>query len=246
MARARNIKPSFFTNDKLADCNHATRLLFIGLWTIADREGRLEDRPKKIKAELMPYDDLNVDLMLNTLWQMGFIVRYKHEDKSYIHILNFKKHQNPHIKEQASTIPAPDMHGASMEVATPLTESLLLIPDSLLPIDSGETIVSPKIKKIGIDDLSVDHISDWLAEKRTQGKYTHHDENFILERFKDYCKSKGKRYNDYIAAYRNAFEWDSCQPKQRKGGDPATNAFNAAQSIIARRNAAAGIGQGSE
>ena len=37
MARARNIKPGFFTNDVLADCDPLARLLFAGLWTVADR-----------------------------------------------------------------------------------------------------------------------------------------------------------------------------------------------------------------
>ena len=48
MARARNIKPGFFANDLLVDLPFEVRLLFIGLWTIADRAGRLCDRPKKI------------------------------------------------------------------------------------------------------------------------------------------------------------------------------------------------------
>ena len=100
-------------------------------------------------------------------------------------------------------------------------------------------------KKISLDELSVDHIAQWLMEKRTIGKYLCHDEHYILERFKDYCRSKGKRYNDYVAAYRNAFEWDTCQPKP-KGTDPASKAFTAAQSIIAKRNAAAGIGGSAE
>jgi len=32
------------------------RLLYPGLWMLADREGRLEDRPLRIKAEILPYD----------------------------------------------------------------------------------------------------------------------------------------------------------------------------------------------
>jgi hypothetical protein len=49
MARARNIKPAFFKNEQLVELGMSTRLLFIGLWCLADREGRLEDRPKRIK-----------------------------------------------------------------------------------------------------------------------------------------------------------------------------------------------------
>jgi hypothetical protein len=50
MPRTRQIKPGFFKNDELAELPIEARLLFAGLWTIADREGRLEDRPKKIKG----------------------------------------------------------------------------------------------------------------------------------------------------------------------------------------------------
>lgn len=56
MARARNIKPSFFTNLELGECSPLARLLFIGLWCIADRKGRLEDKPKQIKIQTIPYD----------------------------------------------------------------------------------------------------------------------------------------------------------------------------------------------
>jgi hypothetical protein len=40
-----------------------------------------------------------------------------------------------------------------------------------------------------------------------------HDEHFVLEQFKQYCRAKGAEYKDYVDAYRNAFEWEKCQPK---------------------------------
>ena len=61
MARSRNIKPGFFTNDILAEVDPLGRLLFVGLWTIADREGRVEYRPKQIKIKVLPYDDAPID-----------------------------------------------------------------------------------------------------------------------------------------------------------------------------------------
>lgn len=108
MSRARNIKPSFFTNDALAECEPLARLLFVGIWTLADREGRLEDRPKKIKAELLPYDDCNADKLLNELETNQFILRYEVADKKYIQIKSFNKHQNPHHMEVPSEIPPAD------------------------------------------------------------------------------------------------------------------------------------------
>ena len=76
MARARNLKPGFFTNEQLVELPFSTRILFAGLWTIADREGRLEDRPKKIKIAVFPADDIDVNVGLEDLQNAGLIVRY--------------------------------------------------------------------------------------------------------------------------------------------------------------------------
>lgn len=141
MARARNIKPSFFANEHLAECDPFARLLFAGLWCLADREGRLEDRPKRIRAELFPYDNCDAEQLLCQLEKHGFIARYAQGEHRYIQVLNFCKHQNPHVKEAKSTIPAqeetepaPVEHSAST-VQAPYQHQKSpadsLIPDSL-------------------------------------------------------------------------------------------------------------------
>lgn len=137
------MKPGFFTNDVLAEVPPLGRLLFQGLWCLADRAGRLEDRPKKIKAEVLPYDDCDVDALLHALAERGFILRYKHGRAAYIQILAFSKHQNPHCKEPDSIIPAPGEH-STIQVLNTISapdkpdsgpaDSLLLIPDSGFPI----------------------------------------------------------------------------------------------------------------
>jgi hypothetical protein len=132
MSRARNLKPKFFKNEDLAELSFEYRLLFQGLWCEADRAGRLEDRPKRIKAEVFPYDDVDVEDGLCKLHAAGFIERYEVEDSPYIQIVAFAKHQNPHCKEAASTIPAPCSNGASTKSSgaspadslNPLTDSL--------------------------------------------------------------------------------------------------------------------------
>jgi hypothetical protein len=136
MARARNIKPGFFTNDVLAECSPLARLLFAGLWLHCDREGRMEDRPKKIKAEVLPYDTCDADELLNQLQAHGFIVRYSSGDRRYIQVTNFSKHQNPHVKESASEIPSPYEHRASTVLALEVPEAAGLNPESL-SLESG-------------------------------------------------------------------------------------------------------------
>ncbi|WP_165365557.1 hypothetical protein, partial [Acinetobacter baumannii] len=105
MARARNIKPSFFMNEDIIELPYEARLLFIGLWTLADREGRLENRPKKIKMSLFPADDINVAEQLENISKFGFIELYNADGIDVIQIVNFVKHQTPHSLEKDSELP---------------------------------------------------------------------------------------------------------------------------------------------
>ena len=108
MARARNIKPGFYKNPELVECSVWARLVFPGLWMLADREGRLEDRPKQIKMELLPADPQDMDPLLQELAAHGFIQRYRNEDGAFIQITRFAAHQSPHFSEKASCIKPPD------------------------------------------------------------------------------------------------------------------------------------------
>jgi hypothetical protein len=134
--RARNLKPGFFRNEDLADLPFEYRLLFQGLWCLADREGRLENRPKRIKGDVFPHDQVDVVSGLIALAEHRFIQLYEVNGTKYIQVLAFNKHQNPHCKEAASMVPAPCKHSASTENsgARPADS---LNPDSLNP-DSGE------------------------------------------------------------------------------------------------------------
>jgi hypothetical protein len=105
MARARNIKPSFFKNELLAEMDAFDRLLFVGLWCLADREGRIEDRPKRIKMELFPCDGYDVDAGLANLEKHGFVTRYQAGEVAVVAVVNFHKHQTPHGTEKDSELP---------------------------------------------------------------------------------------------------------------------------------------------
>lgn len=152
MARARNIKPSFFDNDILAEHNCPLgRLFFIGLWTLADCNGNLEWRPKRIKAKLLPYDDVDIKNIAINLDNSGFIRFYSDQEKIYINITNFLVHQNPHKNEREKGGVCPDYcekgrqvidfkditinrdksGGVPIEDGTNPADSLNLIPDSL-------------------------------------------------------------------------------------------------------------------
>lgn len=109
MSRIRNIKPEFFDDEGLCALSPLARLCFIGLWTQADREGRLEDRPERLKVRLFPYEK-KVDMagLISELCQEGCVVRYAVQGKAYLFIPKFSEHQYLSKREPASTLPSID------------------------------------------------------------------------------------------------------------------------------------------
>ena len=209
--RSRNLKPGFFKNEILAECDPLTRLLFQGLWCMADREGRLEYRPRRIKAEILPYDKCDVVASLTRLRDLGFIICYPADPVRFIQVVNFTKHQNCHIKEQASTIPTPCEHDACTVQKLPLTESLFPLTESLLPqpaarclTDTFETFwkAYPKKKSRGQAEkvwLKINPDEQLLAKMIA-----------IIERAKkseEWIKEKGK-YIPHPATWLNAKGWE--------------------------------------
>jgi len=56
MARIRTIKPQFWTDEKIGKLPIGARLLFIGLWNLADDEGIVLWNASYIRGQLFPYD----------------------------------------------------------------------------------------------------------------------------------------------------------------------------------------------
>ena len=111
MANIRWLNPKIFDNDKLGMLEPIVRLLYIGLWCYADREGRLDDSPAKIRKTILGYDNVTiqqVNQMLDEIQKQGFIIRYAVDDNNYIQVVNFTKYQYPAINEPESSIPCPE------------------------------------------------------------------------------------------------------------------------------------------
>lgn len=134
--RARNIKPGFYKNEVLAQCNPFARILFSGLWCLADKDGRLEDRPMRIKAEVLPFDELDVDALLNQLYAAGFIIRYEVDKSRFLQVVKFGVHQHAHRDERSYDFPSPYGENAkSLEIPGDFASKLpsLLNPSHLNP-----------------------------------------------------------------------------------------------------------------
>lgn len=236
MARSRNIKPGFFSNDVLGEFPALTRLLFAGIWTLCDREGRLEDRPKKIRAEVLPYDICDAEEMLQSLERAGFITRYEVDGVRVIQVLAWHKHQNPHVKEAASTLPPPcgftakhapasDKNRASTRQeqceGEPLPELAGLIPDSLLLIPDSLKKSPRKPRAVSLEISLTEYLERCKADGAKPIPDDHPIRAYCLDAgitddmrqiawlvFKDRHQTgpKAKAYRDWPAAFSNSIK----------------------------------------
>ncbi|WP_272657384.1 DnaT-like ssDNA-binding domain-containing protein [Providencia sp. PROV118] len=96
MARIRTIKPTFWTDEDMADISEAACLLAIGLLNYADDEGYFNANPKLIKAAVFPIRETScsITVLLQELSNCGYISLFSAQDgKRYGLINNFTKHQ---------------------------------------------------------------------------------------------------------------------------------------------------------
>ena len=124
MARIRTIKPEFFTSDDICALSPRARLLYIGLWCEADREGRLVWAPRGFKRRYLPDDECDVDALCKELTDRTLVRLY---GDGLAFIPTFATHQHVNPREAASKLapPPPSLHAPSRVV------------DASLPVDDS-------------------------------------------------------------------------------------------------------------
>jgi len=205
MPRIRYLKPEFFSDESLAEFKFETRLAYAGLWCYADKEGRLEDRPKYLKAMIFPYDNVDMKKQLDLLSSCKsgktypFIQRYEVEGVKLIQITKWKKHQKPHHTEKESIFPPiPPLKEKGMEKGM---ENQL---NGNVELNNGEITVKQDklLKSLSIlKDIYLDCV--FLTENEYQKLIEKEGEIITtkaIEILNNYKMSSGKKYkSDYHA-----------------------------------------------
>jgi hypothetical protein len=96
MARIRNIKPDFWSNENLSALPEATHILAAALLNYADDEGFFNANPDLVKAACSPLrvPTVPVEASLLTLAQIGYVSLGDGQDgRRYGHVFKFKYHQ---------------------------------------------------------------------------------------------------------------------------------------------------------
>lgn len=167
MARIRTLKPEFWQDEKLAPLPAIDRLVFIGLISQADDAGRLVDNPRMLDGLIFPHTDESCRQSLETLNQLGRIIRYKSDSgQKLIQIVGWKKHQNVQ-KPSSYVLPEPP-NGKSGhtpetpksvpgDIPSPIPDPRPTIPTDTLSNESDAKTAAPPV------DNSLEDVNDWLA-----------------------------------------------------------------------------------
>ncbi len=139
--RIRLLHPEFFSDAILATLTDFARLIFAGLWLIADREGRLADNVKMIDGALLPLDKRSCAKALIELAAAGRIARYRTPAGPVIQIVNFLKYQHPHPKERPSLYHDPASGSANGSASGPAAKHKR--PDPSVSISNSNPVTDP-------------------------------------------------------------------------------------------------------
>jgi hypothetical protein len=96
VARIRSVKPDIWQDEEFGNASHEARLLFIGLITQADDEGRLNGASRLLWSLIYPWEDFNPDALegwLGELEMARLIQRYEKDGRIYVSLVNWGKHQ---------------------------------------------------------------------------------------------------------------------------------------------------------
>lgn len=71
--RIRQVKPEFWSDPEMAALPYPVRLIYIGLWCVADDAGYIEWRPERIAHDLLGYESTKVRERHLTDWAAALV-----------------------------------------------------------------------------------------------------------------------------------------------------------------------------
>lgn len=90
----RQVRPAIWTDENVAELSITARLFFIGLWNFADKNGAFVWRPKTLRAQILPYDNVEVSDLLTELLGRNLVTQYSVDGEGYGLISDWRLLQN--------------------------------------------------------------------------------------------------------------------------------------------------------
>lgn len=207
----RMIHSSIFSNEDFGDIGAGSveklrrRLLFIGIFSLADDEGRINGSAKFLKASVFPYDDdikvKDVEKDILFMFKKGMYTLYEVEGRPFIQNKNWDKWQ--YIRRdlfKPSTIPSPQK-GKISDIEQ----------------DNESIEDTPQRKSKGKHPFDIDEINDVVCYEISEAYNV--DLKYVKskrEALRLYCGSNAKQYADYKLTLMNWIRRDIEEGKAKK------------------------------
>jgi len=167
--RIRSVKPELFKHGALYDGEAETglplRLAFIALFSMCDREGRFQWRPRELKLDCMPYDNVDFSRVLDALLTRGFLVKYRVADDYFGAIPSWKRHQSVNNRESHSVLPDVSIAEEIID-ASGTRDSRDEHASSLNRTEQNRTYRRVDDAKSGFQHPSIDEIATYCTERK--------------------------------------------------------------------------------
>lgn len=96
MSRKRMIDPDIWDDSKFNQLDQAGKLIFIGMITLANDQGKLRADPRILKSKVFPYNNIdlqNVEKAVQQIADLGMITYYEVAGEHFARLSNWNKYQ---------------------------------------------------------------------------------------------------------------------------------------------------------
>ncbi len=222
MARKRQIDPGIWTSEQFCNLSSCARLLWIGMISNADDEGRLKGSAQYLKMIIFPGDAHTAKDL--TKWKEEIVTQklvqsYNANGSEYLYLPTFKQHQYM-TKKFDSKLPTPPVDN---ELITDTQQGI----NELHGIGNGNDIgignedgrVFPEWLKL-LETLHPFKVeNDWIND--IESRFADIDLEEAAREFVDYWSERKKEIKSMKATFRNRLkgcqQWGKClKPKSSK------------------------------
>ena len=228
MPRRRMIDPNIWQSEDFSKLSLLAKLVFIGMFSLADDEGKGRGKPIYLKSVLFPYDDtmrlIDVEKTLSEISSNMSVTFYSHDGNEYYIMNNWKKWQTVD-KPQPSKIPNP----------TPIANDSRTVLDS---VENDSRLIEENIREVNVgEENTAKHTPDvFFGEfqhvRMTQAAYDklvgRFGEKAVLKKIVSLdcnIQNKVKKYCDYKDHYATILNWckkdgddETCSQTEQKSG----------------------------
>jgi len=234
MNQRRMINSGIWQDEEFANLSDSARLLFIGMFSIADDEGKLKANPLYLKASVFMYDQSKtesdvLELLNEISKQMKSVLIYQVDGKSYAKFLKWDQFQTIRAdRKKPSQIPEPtNCQPIDNQVATNC-QPIVSIKEGKGNEEKGSEKKRKEVKKKKHPTFDcfekIQKATDTELNKITEDY--HVPIAFVRSKIDDmsnwlgkngHSGQYGKPYKDWMATLRNWVKDDSIKRKEEHG-----------------------------